>query len=141
MIICYISILRKYHTVKNDVSRRASERGCVDSTVKSVFDDPNEVIILFKAVIIVGALLFCWTPYMCTVLYQIASSENCNGFTDFITALLVNINPALNPYILILFDARVRQNVESNIAFPRIRSKHVKFCAFCAKICAKILLI
>ena len=29
----------------------------------------------------------------------------------------------------------------TNIAFPRIRSKHVKFCAFCAKICAKILLI
>ncbi|KAJ3318892.1 hypothetical protein HDV06_006944 [Boothiomyces sp. JEL0866] len=72
-----------------------------------------------KAVAICFTYISCWTPLALAIIYQEATQKPVSVAVDGITCLISMINSALNPYLLIAMDGRIKQNVYSllNIQF------------------------
>ncbi|KAJ3310567.1 hypothetical protein HDV04_004895 [Boothiomyces sp. JEL0838] len=71
-----------------------------------------------KALIICSAFILCWIPISVTIVYQEITLQPVNSNVDALSSLLTTTNAVINPYLLILLDARIKQNVYTMLGIP-----------------------
>ena len=116
MLFAYYQIWVKYRRAKalRDAQIQNSVISNTSKAAHNQIKDPMDIVLLLKAVTIVGAFVTCWTPYLLSAVYQIVTSNTVGEAVDLFAGTLVILNSALNPYILITMDVSVRQNIESS---------------------------
>ena len=64
--------------------------------------------LLRKSVILVGLFILSYTPFVVTVLYEIIAQQQSHPLLNGIAIIFIVANSAVNPYLLIFLDGRIR---------------------------------
>lgn len=96
MIFVYYKIVSFYLEQRGSKTRKLSNR---------------ERELIKKAVIICLTFVICWIPISCSIIYSEITMKPVGPNSDAVTFLLMVTNSVINPYLLIMLDARIKQNV------------------------------
>ncbi|KAJ3271405.1 hypothetical protein HDV01_006692 [Terramyces sp. JEL0728] len=71
----------------------------------------RELELIKKALVICLTFFVCWSPMAVTIAYQEITQNLISARTDIIVGLICCLNSVLNPFLVIAFDSRIKQNV------------------------------
>jgi hypothetical protein len=128
MIFCYASIFMTFRKAARSVGVKSfisqsmmssanTKKSLVNSVQSNTEKDSalmaKEVRLLIKAVVLTLSFVIGWTPYMIKIIVEIAMEKQAPSEWEFLCQMCVLTNSIMNSLLMILLDARVKQNVLS----------------------------
>ncbi|KAJ3318890.1 hypothetical protein HDV06_006942 [Boothiomyces sp. JEL0866] len=112
MTFVYYKIVAFYLDQKGSKTRKFSKR---------------EKELIKKAIIICLSFIVCWIPISCAIIYSEITLDVVGTNVDGITTFLMVTNSVINPYLLILLDARIKQNPITSLEQTSVDDSNYEF--------------
>jgi hypothetical protein len=112
MIFCYTNIFLKFRqTVRSVGSATKSDTQVSGTKEKEGLISKKEMQLLIKSVVLTFTYVLGWSPYMIKIIVEIATQRRVPSEWEFFCQMCVLTNSTMNSFLMMLLDARIKQNV------------------------------
>ncbi|KAJ3226836.1 hypothetical protein HDU78_010173 [Chytriomyces hyalinus] len=102
--------------VKNVIESRSATDGSFITVSRKTLEktdmDTRQAQLMKQSIMVVGAFLTGWTPYIIMALWEYASGTQASPVFDFVSTVVVGLYEAVNPIIILVFDRDLRANCD-----------------------------
>jgi hypothetical protein len=121
IVFVYTMIVLAYYEIQKKLKSSLNSGGISESQVadtsstqlpvkKERYTDQEKKLII-KSAVLTGSFFFCWSPYVVKIVYEIATSKSIPPEWDIVCSMGALANSALNSYLLIFLDGRIKKGV------------------------------
>jgi hypothetical protein len=114
IVVSYLSIQRKVQNSQGTFGTQViSSTGPMNPSKTEnteVFTKQQQKLII-KSAVLTASFFFCWAPYMVKLLYEISTGTSISPQWDIFCCMGALGNSAVNSFLLIFLDARIKKGV------------------------------
>ena len=102
-IFSYTNVFLSYHRARKNSLKKQKTK--------------NEKAILKKCLALTLVFLCAWIPECCKIAYQITTKKSVDPLFDTLSSFCVTLNAMLDPLMVTLLDARLKQDIKKTISW------------------------